>query len=146
MKLDIKIDKGDIKDALGKYAKKISDSRDLMEELGEIIEEDIRHRIVKLKKDPDDKPWKPWRKSTRKARQKKGNAALGLLFDSGELAASITHKVTAKNKLQVGTDNPYAGYLNDGTNNMAARPFIGISKRAQKGIDEALKLHFGGKK
>lgn len=146
MKLDIKIDKGDIKDALGKYAKKISDSRDLMEELGEIIEEDIRHRIVKLKKDPDDKPWKPWKKSTRKARQKKGNAALGLLFDSGELAASITHKVTAKNKLQVGTDNPYAGYLNDGTNNMPARPFIGISKRAQKGIDEALKLHFGGKK
>ena len=146
MKLDIKIDKGDIKDALGKYAKKLSDNRDLLEELGEIIEEDIRHRIVKLKKDPDDKPWKPWAKATKKARQKRGTAALGLLFESGELADSITHKVTGKNKLQVGTSNPYAGYLNEGTNNMPARPFIGISKRASKGIDEALKLYFGGKK
>ena len=146
MKLDIKIDKGDIKDALGNLAKKAKESRDLMKEIGDIIVEDIKHRIVKLKKDPDDKPWSPWSKATKKARQKKGNAALGLLFDSGELNDSITSKVTSKNNVQVGTNSPYAGFLNDGTNKMPARPFIGISKRAQKGIDEVLKLHFGDKK
>ena len=146
MKLDIRIDKGDIKDALGKLAKKASESRDLMDEIGSIIEEDVKHRIVKTKKDPEDKPWAPWSKSTRKARQKKGNAALGLLFDSGELNDSITHQVTNKNKVQVGTNSTYAGFLNDGTNKMPARPFMGISKRAQKGIDEALKLYFGDKK
>lgn len=146
MKLDIKIDKGDIKDALGNLAKKVKESRDLMKEIGDIIVEDIKHRIVKLKKDPDDKQWAPWSKATKKARQKKGNATLGLLFDSGELNDSITSKVTSKNNVQVGTNSPYAGFLNDGTNKMPARPFIGISKRAQKGIDEALKLHFGDKK
>ena len=146
MKLDIKIDKGDIKEALGEFAKKAKESRDLMKEIGNIIAEDIKHRIVKLKKDPEDKPWAPWSKATRKARQKKGNAALGLLFDSGELNDSITSKVTSKNNVQIGTNSPYAGYLNDGTNKMPARPFIGISKRAQQGIDEALKLHFGDKK
>lgn len=144
-KLDIKIDKSQFNE-INELSKQLKNSKDFLREIGEVVCEDIKHRLVALKSDPDDKPWQPWAKSTEKARQKDGTAALGLLFKTGALTQSITYQLTSNNRLQVGTNNRYAGFLNDGTNNMPARPFMGLSKRASAGIDEVLKLHFGANK
>lgn len=144
--LKFRVERSQTKDAIGDLAKKLANPRDMMQEIGDIIVEDIKHRIVKLKQDPDDQPWAPWAESTRKGRERKGNAALGLLYDTGTLLHSITSEVKnhgAKGgwSLQVGTNVHYATYLNEGTEKMPARPFLGISKRAQASIDEAIKLY-----
>lgn len=141
MKLEFRIDGKEISNSLRNLSKKLRSNVDMLTEIGEVIVEDIKNRIIHTKKDPNDKPWKKWSKATAKARARKGNAALGLLFDSGNLARSITSRVTSKNKLKVGTNVHYAQYLDEGTDNMPARPFIGISKRAQKGINEAVKKY-----
>lgn len=145
--LDLRIDSKDIQQAIGDIRKKLDNPRNLMQEIGDIITEDIKHRIVNLKTSPDGVAWAPWADSTRKARERKGNAALGLLFDSGTLLRSITSQVIGSHHtLQVGTNSPYAEYIQNGTPQMPARPFMGISKRAQDSINQAINMYFGDKK
>jgi phage gpG-like protein len=116
----------------------------MMKEIGDIVVEDIRHRISTLKQSPEGEAWSPWADSTAKARQRKGNAALGLLVDSGTLLRSITSQVIGSHHtVQIGTNVPYAGYLNDGTPKMPARPFLGVSERAQHDINEVMKQYLG---
>lgn len=142
--LNLRVDKDSFA-GLHHMAKQLKDPKDMLREIGDVVVEDIKQRITTTKKDPNEVAWAPWAPSTAKARQRKGNAALGLLNDSGALLQSITHKLTSNNKLQVGTALHYAAYLNDGTPKMPARPFIGVSDRARQGINEVLRLYFGDK-
>lgn len=147
MKLDFRVDAKEVQQSIGDIRKKLANPRSMMQEIGDIIVEDIKNRITTTKKDVNtDKSWSPWKPSTKKARTKKGNAALGLLYDSGELLNSITSQVVGShNTLQVGTNVPYASYLHEGTPKMKARPFMGVSERAQESINEAIVLYLGGK-
>lgn len=141
--LEFRVNFKEVQAAIGDIRAKAEHPRALMQEIGDIITEDIKYRIVKLKKDPDDKPWAPWAPSTAKARARKGNAALGLLFDTGTLLRSIKSQVIGShNTLQIGTDVKYAGFLNNGTSKMPARPFLGVSQRAQKSINQAVEMYF----
>ena len=145
MTLKFRVATNEVDAAVGKIVKKLND-KDMMREVGDIIVEDIKHRIAVTKKDPDDKPWKAWAPSTAKARERKGNAALGLLFDSGTLLRSITAEVKNHGSkggvsVYVGSNTRYAEWLNDGTEKMPARPFLGVSKRAKESIDEAIHLY-----
>jgi len=64
---------------------------------------------------------------------RKSNAARNigrkLLVDTGRLRQSITLLYRSKDVVRVGTDVPYAPYVNRGTNNMPAREFIGKSEQ-----------------
>lgn len=147
MKLDFRINYREVQDSIGDIRKKVENPRSMMQEIGDIIVEDIKHRIINTKTSPQDEAWAEWAPSTAKAREKKGNAALGLLYDTGTLLNSITSQVVGSHHtLQVGTSVPYAGWLNEGTEKMPARPFLGISKRAQESIDEAIRLYLGPQK
>ena len=141
---DVRVDFREVQNAIGDIRKKLDNPRNLMQEIGDIIAEDIKNMISVRKTSPSDQPWAPWADSTRKARERKGNAALGLLVDSGTLLRSITSQVIGSHHtVQIGTNVHYAEYLNNGTTKMPARPFIGISKRAQEGINQAIKQYFG---
>lgn len=141
---DVRVDFREVQNAIGDIRKKLDNPRNLMQEIGDIIAEDIKNMISVRKTSPSDQPWAPWADSTRKSRERKGNAALGLLVDSGTLLRSITSQVIGSHHtVQIGTNVHYAEYLNNGTNKMPARPFIGISKRAQEGINQAIKQYFG---
>lgn len=143
MKLEFRVEAKEVQQAIGDIRKKLEKPRDMLREIGDIIVEDIKNRIVKTKQSPENEaPWAPWAPSTAKARERKGNAALGLLFDSGNLLNSITAQIVGShNTLQIGTNVHYATYLHNGTPKMPARPFMGISKRAQQGINEAIKMY-----
>lgn len=142
--LKFRVDFKEVQQAIGDLRRKVEDRRAVMQEIGDIIAEDIRNMIAIRKTDPQDKPWSPWADSTRKARERKGNAALGLLVDSGALLRSITAQVIGSHHtVQIGTNVKYAEYLNNGTEKMPARPFLGVSKRAQQGINEAIRLYLG---
>ena len=104
--------------------KKWKQRREFLEMLGEEFVKLAQARIRTKKADPDGNKWAPWSPATRKARRKKGNASLGLLFDTKTLYNSITYKVTT-NKVSIQTDVPYAQFLQNGTTRMPARPFLG---------------------
>ena len=126
---------------LGKLQDKFKDKK-VWEEVAQIELQDIRTRIGVSKTTPEGVPWTPWRASTALARAKKGNANRGLLFDSGRLLNSF--KVIAnETSFTVGTDVPYAGFLNKGTNKMPGRKFMGTSPQAKASIQAILDKHVG---
>lgn len=142
--LEFRVNFKDVQSAIGNIRSKVENPRAMMQEIGDIIAEDIKNIIMKRNESPDGKPWAPWRPSTAKARERKGNAKQGLLWDSGRLLRSIKSQVIGShNTVQIGTDIPYAGYLNNGTSKMSARPFLGVSARAKKGINEAIEQYLG---
>lgn len=127
-------------------AKKAENPKDLLRDIGEVIVEDIKNRIISTKKDINDVPFKAWAPSTKKARERDGSAALGILHNTGALAMSINYKVTGRNFLHVGSTSPYAPFLNNGTPKMTAREFMGVSQRAREGMNEVLAQYFGDHK
>ena len=118
--------------ALNDIGQMIARSRNPQPVLGRIGAsevENVRERIQSEKDSPWGNPWEPWATSTAKSRRLKGNDALGLLFDEGDLFRSIraeTHVYgTGHGTLDIGSDLDYALYLQDGTEYMPARPFLG---------------------
>lgn len=83
-----------------------------------------QRRISTEKADPDGTKWRPLALSTLKARDGKGR---GALWATGQLFSSIKYKVVNKT-VQVFTSLPYARWLQFGSRNAPARPFIGFGK------------------
>jgi phage gpG-like protein len=144
MKLEFRVDARSIQKAVGDLLQKIDQPRPLLKLIGDLVVADIKYRLISSKADLVDKPWAPWKPGTRKVREKKGTAHLGLLYDSGNLLDSIRAQIVGShNTLQVGTNVPYAKFLNDGTPKMAARPFMGISAPAKEAITTMVHKYFG---
>ena len=117
---------------------RLARSDEFLEIVGNILVESTMQRISKTKMGPDGSAWPAWATSTGIARAKKGNAGLGLLWDDGTLLGSITYEIQGKQVVVGSNAGQYAEYLQNGTGNMPARPFIGISKEDLKKIDKAL--------
>lgn len=112
--------------------------------LQNIMEKEVKaakNRIKKTKKSPDGTPWAPWSPSTKQARTRKGNAAQGLLYDTGRLHDSFESKVANKS-ISIWNTAPYAKFLQNGTPKMPAREFLGWSAKTKKDMEELLKAHF----
>jgi phage gpG-like protein len=105
-----------------------------MAKVGQQAQQSVQHRIQQSKQDPDNAAWSPWMPRTEKYRTKKGNAAQGLLWDDGTLLNSIKFH-SAPDGVSVSSEVPYAGYLQDGTERMAARPFMGWSDEDIAGVE-----------
>jgi len=105
----------------------------LLDQVGQYLKKSTQERISTTKKSPSDQPWAPWADVTAMAREKKGTAGRGLLFDSGALYDSIDYQVQAKSVI-VGAGVSYARFLQAGTFNMPARPFIGFSQQDKTNI------------
>lgn len=108
--------------------KKLRDPRPLLEAVGQLLVASTQARIRTTKSDPRGSPWAPWSLATYMARARAGQLAGGLLYNSGRLYNSIDYQVQGKQVI-VGSNNVfYASFLQDGTPNMPARPFIGFSE------------------
>lgn len=99
--------------------------RDFLEKMGQEHIKIVRKRIQTEKADPNGQKWEPWAPSTKLGRERAGTASRGLLWDTGNLLESFRYDVRG-NSVVIITDVPYAKYLNDGTNKMPARNFIGF--------------------
>jgi phage gpG-like protein len=97
-----------------------------LDSVGQKAQQDVQARIQQTKHDPESQPWSPWQPRTEKQRLKKGNAGQGLLWDEGTLLNTIKFSADSGG-VTIGTEVGYAGYLQDGTQRMAARPFLGWS-------------------
>ncbi len=100
----------------------------VLEIIGQSEVENTKARIQQTKINPWGGDWAPWAPSTAAHRMRKGNAERGLLWDEGDLLDSIHFTVdTAEHVdwVDIGSDLDYAPYLQDGTENMPAREFLG---------------------
>lgn len=123
---------------------RLKNPRPALEEIGRVVTGTTQNRIRTEKTDPAGTPWQPWATSTTIARIKKGTASRGLLYDSGNLLNSITYQVSGK-QVSVGSSGvPYAIYLQQGTPNMPARPFIGYSNKDMQYINAILTRFVSG--
>jgi phage virion morphogenesis protein len=123
-----------------KLLRRLSDTRPLLQKIGDHLVASSKARIRTTKTSPDGTPWEPWAQSTREARTKAGTAGSGLLYETGTLFRSIQATIT-RNRASVETSVPYAIYLQQGTPNMPARPFLGISESDQVAIRRFVELH-----
>lgn len=121
-----------IDDKLDKWIQKVSNPKELLSELGKREVKRAKQRF-KDKTSPDGKRWQAWDRDTQEERIREGSAANGLLVDSGALMNSIDYEVI-HNQLYIGSNVDYAHHIQNGTQHMPARPFVGFN---QQTIDDA---------
>jgi len=105
----------------------------VLEIIGKSEVKNVRARIQQSKINPWGGDWAPWAASTADYRTHKGNAGQGLLWDDGDLLESIRFSVDAMEHVgwvDIGSDLDYAAYLQDGTEDMPAREFLGWNDAA----------------
>jgi phage gpG-like protein len=115
----------------------------VLERVAEHQASQVMLEIMDEKHDPDEHPWAAWMPSTRKQRTAKGNAGQGLLWDRGDLLASIRVNVK-NNEMQIGTSIPFAPYLQYGTRRMQPRPFLGWGKRDMEVAERWVSQYIAG--
>ena len=114
--------------------RRAADPLPVLSRIGASEVENVRARIRGSKTSPWGDSWAPWAPSTRAHREHKGNADQGLLWDDGDLLKSIRYDAQvgaylggSLGVLEVGSDMPYAAFLQYGTEKMPARKFLGWS-------------------
>lgn len=142
-----------LRDERGRFASvqqlidKIQHPEPLLDQIGKILKASTQARITTTKKSPDGTPWAPWSYATLLARMKDGSASLGILNHTGNLLKSITYQVQGR-QVKVGADSSvalYAKYLQEGTLNMPARPFVGISQQDNEAVRIAVRRYLTNK-
>ncbi|WP_314847009.1 phage virion morphogenesis protein [Treponema lecithinolyticum] len=108
------------------YALTPAQENNLLKSLGVEIETQISERIESTKRDPEGKTWAELADKTRQYLLKHFPSARPPLWRTGELLDTIESQVSGA-VLLTGATKEYAGFLQDGTKRMPARPFIGLS-------------------
>ncbi len=133
--------------------RKLQNPQPALDEIGKYLVASTQRRLKETKESPNGVPFAPWTLGTLLGRIKKGTANRGILFDSGNLYNSIMYQAqgprAANGRFQssfvtVGVNQaqaPYGIFLQNGTPNMVARPFIGINKTNQDVITNILRRH-----
>lgn len=115
---------------------KLEDKQSFYDRAGTLSVELVRTRILSTKKGPDGVKWA----------KHKEPMDHGLLYNTGSLYKSIGKKISVSGvEINAGVD--YAKYLQGGTKNMPARPFMGFGAKDKKAVmaefarwvDEAIK-------
>ena len=108
------------------YALTSAQEKRLLKSLGVEIETQISERIESTKRDPEGKTWADIADKTRRYLLKHFPSARPPLWRTGELLDTIESQVSG-GVLLTGATKEYAGFLQEGTKRMPARPFIGLS-------------------
>lgn len=119
------------------YQRLNGDLTPLTSAIGAILESSTRERFS-TKKSPDGVAWENLLPDTVKS---KGNSEI--LVDKGDLMKSITRHANADSVI-VGTDRHYGKYHQLGTQNMVARPFLGLSVDDKSTINELIESFING--
>lgn len=132
MRLIITADLTPISERLTNLSKQMSDLKPVMSAIGGILESSTRLRISNQKKDADGQKWAALSESTLRSKRRGS-----LLVNRGMLMRSITHSASARSVI-VGSNMAYARFHQEGTKNMPARPFLGLSKHDYDDVADLL--------
>lgn len=126
-----------LQDNIIQLTQKLGDLTPLMDEIGGILESSTQKRFND-KQAPSGVKWADLMPSTQ---AKKGNNKI--LVQSGDLRDDITHHANATSTT-VGTPKIYGVYHQFGTNDMKARPFLGLSDEDKEDIYDLINEHLTG--
>lgn len=133
MTVKIKVDTRKFDHDMSKYRRKLSKSKPVLTKVADGEIKAAQTRIRTSKTDPSGNRWAPWSYATIAQRNRMGTTSRGLLYNTGFLLRSFFKRVT-NTKAEVRNTAPYASYLQEGTNRMPARRFLGISNGSRKRI------------
>jgi phage gpG-like protein len=128
---------------LNGYQARMRDMSGVMDRIGTYAGNKALLSIMDEKDDPEGQPWSEWTASTREYREKKGNARFGLLWDSGGLLAAMRVQA-GQRSVTVSNASPHAGFLQDGTSKMVARPILGWTNEDIDYAGHLIELHVMG--
>lgn len=138
MQMIIQTDLPPLARQLTRLAGRLQDLTSVMSSIGGLVEGSTRRRIAEEKTTPEGDPWKPLSARTIAAKtSRSGKTRGGILVDRGNLLKSITHEAAADSVI-IGSVMLYARWLQEGTQRMEARPFLGLSDKDYRDIDELL--------
>lgn len=126
---------------LDRLKHRVRNAEPLMDQLADQEISNAKTRIRTRKTAPDGTPWQPWSYATMEQRRREGTLSGGLLYKEGLLYESFT-KSTSDDHFTVSNDQPYAGYLQFGTADMPARPFLGFSEQTLNQIKQTTLRYF----
>lgn len=133
--MKIKVSKPPQKAMIDPIKQKWDKRSEFMDEVGKDFLALARARIEREKADPMGKRWAPWAEATARARMREGSASGGLLMRTGALRDSLYYELQGQDKVAIRTQNPYAGYLQNGTRRMPARPFLGTGPKETAALE-----------
>jgi phage gpG-like protein len=109
------------------------DTRNLLDNIGQLVENQVRRRITQQEGPPEGGAWDEYSDSY-KARKKKagklGGKGKGFLRLRGHLLDSIQHLV-GHDEVEIGSNLAYAGA------NQAMRPYLGLSDENEDEVEQA---------
>ena len=111
------------------------DTRDLLDNIGAVVETQTRRRLSEEKTDPEGQPWEPL--SERYAAWKEKHSSGGILELEGDLIGSITHK-PSHDAVQIGSNVLYSTAHQLGTEDIPERPYLGLSDDNADEVEEAV--------
>jgi phage virion morphogenesis protein len=128
---EVTLDVRQTADALSRLASLDRDA--LMFEVGQLVEDQTRRRIIDEKVSPDGTRWAPW---SRRYAATRGNEH-SLLVGEGNpgLLESITNH-TADETAKVGSNLVYAATHQMGRGGIPARPYLGVSDANRLEIED----------
>ena len=115
------------------------DTDKLLDNIGNVVANQTRRRILHDKKAPDGSAWEPLSDDYAKAKASKKGSAVGMLEYDGALRDSITHLVRG-DETEVGSNMAYAAaqQLGFSKNNLPARPYLGLSADDGTEVEEVV--------
>jgi phage virion morphogenesis protein len=139
----ITVDAAEAIAVLNGMALRMAKPQPVLAQIGEFMASKVMLEIMSEKDDPEGHPWAAWMPSTRAQRTKKGNVALGLLWDKGTLLGSIRVQTSA-NEVSIGSTDKVATFLQDGTEKMQAREIVGWSAADQAMTEQFVARYIEG--
>lgn len=137
MDISFKVDDKKVRRAMRQVQRQVRNTGPVLRGIAEDEIDKAKMRIRTSKTDPDNRRWQAWSYDTLVQRQREGNVGRGLLYKSGFLLKSFFYKIKGK-QLTVSNKAPAAEYLQNGTNNMPARAFLGWSSQSRKDVKNAI--------
>lgn len=134
-----------LRDSIETLREKLGDLTPLMDAIGGLLESGTRQRFTD-KKAPDGTAWANLMPNSERAKRntkRKTEKGGGILVFSGNLKQSITHHADPYS-VTVGTPELYGVYHQFGTDDMSARPFLGLSDDDKSDIYELINEHLMG--
>jgi len=125
---------------IDKSTKKLKNTKKPLKRMARVETEAAQYRIRTSKQTPDGQPWAAWAYSTFISRIRNGTVGTGPLYVSGLLMRSFKSRVTST-KATISNTAPYATYLQEGTDNMPARPFMGFGRESHDRINDIMMEH-----
>lgn len=120
-----------------KYKRRLKNMRPILNKIGSQQVDAAKKRIKSTKINPEGQRWAPWSYATLAGRIRTGKVAGGLLYLSGRLYRSFKISVS-RVRLKITNTAPYSIYLQEGTNNMPARSFLGLVDGDKKKISNII--------